>query len=260
MSHPQLDADRLIESTVPSDDVLVAAETPVEEWSAAHCSICGARQDAGAQLPVNYSNPVCDACDSVAVNEGGDTPWSGYPPGERPETEPGVIHLEPDHGQNPVYIAGVKCWRRYRFGGWITRRDAFDCDSLEEFQELHRIDRGPIHAFNVPHPDDVPLVAAQGDELVRELERLQSLRASLEEILAQLPEKGNELDSVVAEIEEFDIDPTYAPQPMEEMSRIETTKSYAGELERLIEGSMTPDGPHRWIAQAQLCKRHAAEE
>jgi hypothetical protein len=43
---------------------------------------------------------------------------------------------EPD---NPVYVAGVKCWRRYWMGGWVTRRDAFDCDSIEEFHDLHRV-------------------------------------------------------------------------------------------------------------------------
>lgn len=157
MSDHRLNKERLVDSAVPPEQVLIAAETPPEERTTSRCSICGCRQDAVSGLPIGYSNPVCQECDTLAVNEAGEPPWTGYPPGERPESKSGVIQLEPDHGQNPVYIAGVKCWRRYRFGGWVTRRDAFDCDSLEEFRELHRIDGGPIHAFNVAQPEGVSL-------------------------------------------------------------------------------------------------------
>lgn len=43
----------------------------------------------------------------------------------------------PDSEEYPVFIDGEKCWRRYRFGGWVTMEDNNDLDSNEEFYQFH---------------------------------------------------------------------------------------------------------------------------
>jgi hypothetical protein len=98
------------------------------------CFICGTENGGPA-----YPNEVCRDCDHRAVDENGDEPWEGWPPGKEPKSEDGVIHMAPDTGANPVFIDGRKCWRRYRFGGWITMADEHDCDSIEEFYEVHKM-------------------------------------------------------------------------------------------------------------------------
>lgn len=156
-----LDTENLVADAVPPSEVLVGADSVGKEtelW----CAICGTPADEAASLPIGYSNPVCQRCDEVAISADGTDPWTGYRPGQWPDTEDGVIHSPPDTGENPVYIAGVKCWRRYRFGGWVTRRDAYDCESLEEFQYYHRVDGDWIHAFNVPQPNGVKISQENG--------------------------------------------------------------------------------------------------
>jgi hypothetical protein len=98
------------------------------------CPICGTSVGEST-----YPNLVCDDCDQRAVSAEGEEPWEGYPPGEEPETTEGAVKPAPDHGENPVFIDGQKCWRRYRFGGWVTMADDHDCDSIEEFYEKHGV-------------------------------------------------------------------------------------------------------------------------
>lgn len=87
------------------------------------CAICGSE----GRVP-NGDDYVCKRCDRRAVNKDGDKPWHGWPPGEEPEQKEGVIQMAPDAGENPVFIDGHKCRRRYRFGGWVTRVVEWDSD------------------------------------------------------------------------------------------------------------------------------------
>jgi ADP-ribosyl-[dinitrogen reductase] hydrolase len=108
------------------------------------CAICGNAFEAhDPGFASRYANLVCEHCDERAVTTDEKRPehgaeYVGKEPVSEKEDGTTVIEMAPDVGDNPVYVDGIKCWRRYRFGGWITRRDDHDCDSLEEFQYTHR--------------------------------------------------------------------------------------------------------------------------
>jgi hypothetical protein len=43
-----------------------------------------------------------------------------------------------DYGTNPVFVDGLQCWRRYKFGGCITMADPDNCMTLDESYARHR--------------------------------------------------------------------------------------------------------------------------
>lgn len=99
------------------------------------CAVCGEPfKEYDPEFASGYANLICIECDAKAVDEDGDS--IEYTTAT--EADDGVLELHPPKGaKNPVFVDGVKCWRRYRFGGHVTFRDEFDCDSLAEFYDKH---------------------------------------------------------------------------------------------------------------------------
>jgi len=73
-------------------------------------SICGDK----VEFAGSYPNLVCRKCEVRAVNETREIPYyeSAY-----------------NDGDNSVFY-GIKRWRRYQFGGFITMKDDFDCETI----------------------------------------------------------------------------------------------------------------------------------
>ncbi|MDL0121770.1 hypothetical protein [Halobacterium salinarum] len=105
------------------------------------CAICAEPlYEIALPLTSAYPNVVCKKCERRAVNENGDEPKHGVAYEKRVKAEsddPESISFTANPGDNPVFIDGNKCWRRYRHGGYITRLDQFDCDDIWEFREKH---------------------------------------------------------------------------------------------------------------------------
>lgn len=91
------------------------------------CAFCGGATNVPYE---KYPNAVCQNCDQRATNSDG---TAAKHADEKLFEKTGVLSIGSDWGDNPVYIDGVRCWRRYRFGGWITIRDTRGCDSYDEF-------------------------------------------------------------------------------------------------------------------------------
>lgn len=101
------------------------------------CAICGKKIDSFSETI--YPNLVCKNCDKRAININGEHAkhCSEYPDAIKYAREyykkTGTIIMPDDDGDNPVFIDGKKCWRRYRFGGWITMLGKHNCKDISEF-------------------------------------------------------------------------------------------------------------------------------
>ena len=123
------------------------------------CPIC---RDGPMRPRGNFPVRVCEECDQRAVNEDGDEPWTGFPPDAQPKEDLSAIVDPPSDGENPVFIDGHKCWRRYRMIGWKTYLDHYDCDTLREFYIRHGL-MEPHESRPQITPDDQSLDPKQGD-------------------------------------------------------------------------------------------------
>ncbi len=126
------------------------------------CSICGDSIDSTPHTI--YANCVCDCCDRRAVSE------------------PGV---PAQMGDNPVFIDGIRCFRRYAMGGKITQRDALGCDDLEEFYQTQYHSSGPIHTFNQPDPPESSEQIRQLPEVEESSENIITTRVIENDILEE---------------------------------------------------------------------------
>ena len=97
------------------------------------CPICNAALiDSYSDSFKDYPNLVCRDCDERALSDKAEKAKHELDNMEEP-TASDILGM--DDGDNPVFIDGKKCWRRYKFGGWITMLDAYDCKDTEEFYE-----------------------------------------------------------------------------------------------------------------------------
>ena len=76
---------------------------------------------------------MCRRCQLRALNQDGGVPEHD---------------IDLDKGDNPVFIDGFKCWRRYLFGGFVTMRDSFDCQSMQEYYK--KVGIGPSNTGTNP--------------------------------------------------------------------------------------------------------------
>jgi hypothetical protein len=99
----------------------ITKETELRRLAVA-CSICGVALP-NPSFAKNYPNIICRTCDEKAVDA------QGKPPRHDSQS---------DVGDNPVFIDGLKCWRRYRFGGFVTMKDDHNCKDISEFYTRHK--------------------------------------------------------------------------------------------------------------------------
>ena len=126
---PPLPPIEFVDVVVSTEEML--ARHPPEYSKGILCAICSTPLD---DFFSHYPSAVCHGCDSRALNEEGN---SARHICEFPESiEYARAHSDTlvdfgDDGDNPVFIDGHRCWRRYKFGGWVTMREQITVSSSQ---------------------------------------------------------------------------------------------------------------------------------
>lgn len=116
----------------------------------ARCAICAGLLYHALETARSYLGMVCNGCDSRALNSAG---------------APAYSYL--DAGDNAVFIDGLRCWRRYRHGGYITMWDEFESASeqasylrLEQRRMVRGIRVGAVLPAATAQQPKAPMAAA----------------------------------------------------------------------------------------------------
>jgi len=128
------------------------------------CAICGRATEFGGE---SYPHFVCETCDSRALAVHGGAP---------------AVDPTSDAGENPVFIDGRQCWRRYRFGGWRTMSGPDRVDSIDAYYEKH-MDPKLVQA----PPGGVPFATRAGVAAVPSVGRSTELAAHAASASAPVP-------------------------------------------------------------------------
>ncbi len=101
------------------------------------CSICGKRIE--RKDIYYYPNCVCHECDEKAVDSRGILASKLYDQYKYSVLDKSPFSFKEKlieyKGPNPVYINGIKCWRRYTIGGWVTMVDKYNSRNYQEFEK-----------------------------------------------------------------------------------------------------------------------------
>jgi hypothetical protein len=107
-------------SQLPAARAAFEQRLPVKSIYVRFCSIC---ERLLTSPGLDHPNLVCIFCDKEALGSDGSAAF---------------FDARTEMGDNPVWIRGRKCWRRYHFGGFHTMADSEDLPSIEAYYKKYK--------------------------------------------------------------------------------------------------------------------------